>query len=515
MASKWRRNFIVMASFFSISEATVTTPVSYATALLDPQCAKIGTGTVFLLVVFSALLVGPVLVKSIGPKQSLLVGMTLDTIYAVLFALATMFEPNSAAQWASYMTGAICSGFGSGIIWVAQGTFFACTVDLVASVPTAPDAPAPQPRASTAMAERTSSARHSMVWTAPSLVYAADDVLQPRGSLATGLGVEYDKERQAVTAELGGSFAAIYLATSVLMEVSSSLIQGHFLYIKFSEPVMDIFPMFVLYASASLLTVFLVVTLIANPATPALTRRSSAFLNRSERGSMLAEESIGEKVSAAFRLWHTPELWCLSFTNFTFGFSAAFMNGYINGSISAQSPTFGRESIGTLMAMTSLVAAVFSLVFAWLGALVGKGVVIFAGALSFAAIPLLVLVGHPDETNDYWGIGIIGLYVLQGLGRSVYESTNKAVFADFFPGQKSAGAFANCFMQNGLAFFLSFILQSILPSIQPVGYIVLTLACLTAPGFVVAALLTRRNRDIGRAPLTPKHGFGGDMSPTH
>ena len=27
-----------------------------------------------------------------------------------------------------------------------------------------------------------------------------------------------------------------------------------------------------------------------------------------------------------------------------------------------------------------------------------------------------------------------------GIGRAVYESTNKAIFADFFPGEKSAGA---------------------------------------------------------------------------
>jgi len=32
------------------------------------------------------------------------------------------------------------------------------------------------------------------------------------------------------------------------------------------------------------------------------------------------------------------------------------------------------------------------------------------------------------------------LKVLMGIGRAVYESTNKAIFADFFPGEKSAGA---------------------------------------------------------------------------
>jgi len=43
---------------------------------------------------------------------------------------------------------------------------------------------------------------------------------------------------------------------------------------------------------------------------------------------------------------------------------------------------------------------------------------------------------------------MVVFYVLQGLGRGVYESTNKAIFADFFPGDKSVGAFANCILQN-------------------------------------------------------------------
>lgn len=50
------------------------------------------------------------------------------------------------------------------------------------------------------------------------------------------------------------------------------------------------------------------------------------------------------------------------------------------------------------------------------------------------------------------------LYVLQGVGRAVYESTGKGVFADFFPGD-AAGAFANNMLQNATAFALCFFLS--------------------------------------------------------
>lgn len=34
-------------------------------------------------------------------------------------------------------------------------------------------------------------------------------------------------------------------------------------------------------------------------------------------------------------------------------------------------------------------------------------------------------------------------YVLMGIGRAVYESTNKAIFADFFPGEVGSIIFLN------------------------------------------------------------------------
>merc|ERR1719433_222272 len=45
-----------------------------------------------------------------------------------------------------------------------------------------------------------------------------------------------------------------------------------------------------------------------------------------------------------------------------------------------------------------------------------------------------------------------------GIGRAVYESTNKAIFADMFPGPEAPGAFANVFVFGTLASVFTYIL---------------------------------------------------------
>jgi MFS family permease len=201
-----------------------------------------------------------------------------------------------------------------------------------------------------------------------------------------------------------------------------------------------------------------------------------------------------QNVSKVFGLWLSPEIWCLSFTNLTFGFCAGYMNGFVNGSFAKPSPTFGAGSLGTLLATTSLVATLASPMFGFLSQRAGKGLTISIGAACFAAIPASILLATPDKRNGYWGAALISLYILQGMARAVYESTNKAVFADFFPDDKSPPAFAKCMMQNSTAFFASFILQNTLTTEQKgaLAWIVLALAACISPGYLAASKLRRR-----------------------
>merc|ERR1719160_447723 len=50
---------------------------------------------------------------------------------------------------------------------------------------------------------------------------------------------------------------------------------------------------------------------------------------------------------------------------------------------------------------------------------------------------------------------LLWLYVVHGIGRGVWESTNKAVILDFFP-DKPMAAFANVIVSSGLASTIGF-----------------------------------------------------------
>lgn len=421
--SAWRRNFGRMSLAFALCQATVTTPIGFATSLLDPAVGQIGTGVLMLGSMFSSLLLGAPIVSSIGAKAGLLVAMTCSTSYAMLFALATFQEPSSGAQWAAYVLGAILSGCGSGILWTAQGAFFVDTSALVAKCE--------------------------------------------------------GKSPEQVTASLSGRFASVLLVLEITLKLSASLLQGTFLQWKLSRPLVSLGTMFFLFACVAAATIAAMGILVTAPIKPESDSCSGTKV------------SVVQKVTAAFRLWSSPEIWCLSFTNLTFGFCAGYMNGFVNGAFTKPSPTFGAGSLGTLLATTSFVASATAALCGALSQRTGKGLTISLGAACFAAIPVSVLLFTPSEANGYWGASLISLYVLQGMGRAVYESTNKAVFADFFPGEKSAGAFANCMMQNSVAFFASFILQSSLEDKSVLAWIVLILAALTLPGYLAASRLRR------------------------
>jgi hypothetical protein len=70
------------------------------------------------------------------------------------------------------------------------------------------------------------------------------------------------------------------------------------------------------------------------------------------------------------------------------------------------------------------------------------------GALCYTSVSLSVLFFSNQEL-EAMGWGLAYLYVLQGIGRLVFESTNKAVFADFFP-KDEVSAFANLTAWSGL-----------------------------------------------------------------
>jgi len=386
-----------MGLWFAVNHGVVTTPLAVATATLGNELGTVGNGTLYAATLLSSLFLGAPLVSSLGSKGGLLLGMLFYCIYVGCFAAAVASSPGAWLQWALFLVGSGCGGLAAGVLWTAQGGYFASTAD--------------------------------------------------------GLAAATGQERQQATAGLAGSFAFVYLALEVASKVGFSVLQ---------KVQLD-------------LGLIALVYLVVGVASLAMMAGIIDFRTETKE-----EVNPLSKLLSATSLWSDPVIWLLAPTNLAFGFSAAYMNGYINGTFATQE--LGKESVAFLGAVTALTAAVLARAYGSLSEKFGKAPVIAIGSACFLAIPLSQsLLGCCGG----WGWLILGLYLLQGSGRAVYESTNRALFSDFFPGSKSEGAFANCMLQSSLAFAVCFFLQS---SIAPkdLGSIVLGLSALIVPGYLVA-----------------------------
>ena len=154
--------------------------------------------------------------------------------------------------------------------------------------------------------------------------------------------------------------------------------------------------------------------------------------------------------------------------NMLFGFGGAFMNSYINGQVvPAALADFDSHFIGVLTSWTALVAGLVSLATAMTSR---KAHVMVAGVACFFLVAFSFLV-QPDVT--LWNIyGLITIFTLQGIGRASFESTLKAIFADFFPSD-SVGAFSNLILQNGIASSVGYLLTYQLICDDPSRYCVM------------------------------------------
>lgn len=256
---------------------------------------------------------------------------------------------------------------------------------------------------------------------------------------------------EAVKASLAGSFAFWFLIFEVLAKVCFSGLQR-----RFSASTVSF-----LYFTLAVLCVMV-------------------LLGVRDLRSSSPSASICSPARGVMSLWLDPVIWLMSPVNLTFGFSAAFMNGFVNGVF--LKAEVGEKAVSAVAALTPLVAAVGSKLFASVSSSTGKGPIITTGAACFFCIPLFLLV---FGCCTGWGTSIIVLYVLQGLGRAVYESTNRATIADFFPRSDTQNAFANCALQSNLGFAVCFFMQAALQK-RRLATLVMVLAAITPISYAVA-----------------------------
>jgi hypothetical protein len=133
-----------------------------------------------------------------------------------------------------------------------------------------------------------------------------------------------------------------------------------------------------------------------------------------------------------------------------FGVCGSFISFYAFGTIVSGSDTLGDTWVGLLSALITLAGSTMALPFTRISTNYGKEYVMVLGGLCFAWVGS-VMYYVSDDTLGTWG-WIIPFFIVFGMGRGAWESTNKAVIADLVVDtpQHTASAFACVSFNNGI-----------------------------------------------------------------
>eukprot|EP00581_Thalassiosira_minuscula_P010394 CAMPEP_0183710420 /NCGR_PEP_ID=MMETSP0737-20130205/6161_1 /TAXON_ID=385413 /ORGANISM="Thalassiosira miniscula, Strain CCMP1093" /LENGTH=492 /DNA_ID=CAMNT_0025938689 /DNA_START=103 /DNA_END=1578 /DNA_ORIENTATION=- len=412
-----RTNFLFMTVLFAINHGCTVSCLDLANARLG----SIGvwqSGMLYLSYTLSALCGASYVVKRLGSRNGLILGMGMNAGYVSSFFLVSMIvEKNEGVGWLHKLVAvvsAIVGGIGGSILWVSQGGYFSSASELFAA------------------------------------------------ASYSSLGQDAAKKLEDVTSRFGGDFAFAFLLFEVLLRLSSSFI------IKTAGVSWKV--VFGLY---SILSIIPVVLMMGVSDLKGYQTRYSQL--RTEYGideGVVGFEEEGRKnnlpnnnkATATLDLLRTdPKAKYLSPLNILFGLSTSFCSSVLNGAVIRQvlddpSSTF----VGLFTSITSIVASVASLLFGILQSssqtsfLCGKGLIMTIGALSYLIIACQ-FVAFPDG-NDWNRLSLLLVYVLLGVGRSTFEGTLRAIYADYFPDEKE-GAFGNIILFSGTASTIGYVLS--------------------------------------------------------
>ncbi len=113
-------NFILLSVLFSANHGSVVACLSLATARLG-DLGSYQSSVLYLSYTMSSLIGATAVVKNIGPRNSIQVGMWIYCCYVACFVVATVFPH---IKELSALTGAFIGGIGGGFLWTAQGSYF-------------------------------------------------------------------------------------------------------------------------------------------------------------------------------------------------------------------------------------------------------------------------------------------------------------------------------------------------------------------------------------------------------
>ena len=396
-------NFIWMSVFFSSNHGCVVACLSLATARLGSTGAW-QSGILYFFYTGSAVLGATYVVKQLGSRNALMVGMLLYCVYVGCFVVATMAP---AIEIPAALLGAAIGGVGAGFLWTAQGSYFGRAAEDHAA----------------SMAQDVSASNATLASIFAFIYLAAEVILR---SLST------------VLLEFGWAWSVVFGSYTAVTVLSTALMGFVYEYPTDENANAN--------HNAS-----------ADPPTDGITVDEEGCSPATATTTHNNNNSVWYKVSAAWRLLRKdPKMKYMIGLNAVFGLTSAFLNSFVNGEVVRIATHDDKsKSVGIFNAWVSCVAAAMSLVFGRVSKNIGNGPVLILGALCFlgVVVPFLVL---PDTSS--WSVTMLMMvYTFHGTGRATFEGTLKATFADYFAYEKE-GAFANIILQNGLSGATGYIL---------------------------------------------------------
>ena len=115
-----KRNFIVLSILFSANHGTVVACLTLSVARLG-NLGNLQSSVLYMSYTISALIGTTYLVKVLGARNSMIVGMSIYCFYVGCFVLATALPKGEEI---AVILGALIGGVGGGLLWTAQGSYF-------------------------------------------------------------------------------------------------------------------------------------------------------------------------------------------------------------------------------------------------------------------------------------------------------------------------------------------------------------------------------------------------------
>jgi len=437
-------NFVMFCITYSVAHATVDGVLAFSAAELGASIGSDGSAMLYFFYTFSSLLIARPAVRMLGAKRTVLFGLIGLLCYVSAFFIAVSGGGSSGI----FLAGASIGGIGAGLLWTGQGSYYSINARAYAYV-----------------------------------------MLEPSGS--------------ASLANFASIFASSYLLFETLFKMFATII-----YVAKDKEGAWKSIVFGIYVTAACISVFFFGFIVKN-LKPRLQNQQNApqegINSTSPRDSNEIDRNRGAgngddevivvdmpnsmhsraacSSSSPFRSSETS-LWQDVFSvgkvlysnrllqllmpyQVCFGLSAGFVNSYINAKVVAV--FLGDGFIGLMSALATLTAVILAWPYAHIATTYkehGKWYVMMTGGVCFLYSGLSVLC-LSDAQMSSWPF-LVSYFIIFGAARSAWESTNKAVVADYFGQDRGVSddvdaerlkdsAFAAVYFMSGLAGAFGFV----------------------------------------------------------